>query len=39
MVGHPWCQRLQCRGFNGDGRTDRASLQDIVTASGVRCIR
>ena len=26
-------QRLQHRGINGDGRTDRASLQDSVTAS------
>ena len=24
----PLCQKLQHRGFNGDGRTDRASLQE-----------
>ena len=26
----PLCQRLQHRGFNGDGRTDRASLQRVT---------
>ena len=26
----PLCQKLQHRGFNGDGRTDRASLQGDV---------
>ena len=26
----PLCQRLQHRGFNGDGRTDRASLQPLL---------
>ena len=26
----PLCQKLQHRGFNGDGRTDRVSLQDDV---------
>ena len=35
----PLCQRLQRQGFNGDGRTDRASLQGVVTASGVRCVK
>ena len=25
----PLCQRLQRQGFNGDGRTDRASLQPL----------
>ena len=27
----PLYQKLQHRGFNGDGRTDRASLQDSVS--------
>ena len=27
----PLCQWLQLYGFNGDGRTDRASLQDDVS--------
>ncbi len=31
----PLCQRLQRQGFNGDGRTDRASIQ-IVTRPTVR---
>ena len=36
--GRPLCHRLRRhrlrrQGFNGDGRTDRASLQDSVTAS------
>ena len=26
----PLCQRLQRHGFNGDGRTDRASLQSLL---------
>ena len=25
--------------IDGDGRTDRASLQGVVTASGVRCVK
>ena len=33
----PLCQVLQRHGFNGDGRTDRASLQ-IVTRC-VRCVK
>ena len=28
--GRPLYNRLQHRGFNGDGRTDRASLQGVV---------
>ena len=28
----PLCQRLQHRGFNGDGRTDRASLQPLFVS-------
>ena len=31
--GRPLRQRLQRQGLNGDGRTDRASLQDSVSAS------
>lgn len=27
LTCNPLCQRLQCQGFNGDGRSDRASLQ------------
>ena len=30
----PLCQRLQHRGFNGDGRTDRASLQRATRIAG-----
>ena len=29
----PLCQRLQRQGFNGDGRTDRASLQPLHVSS------
>ena len=28
----PWCQKLQHRDINGDGRTDRASLQGDVSS-------
>ena len=39
----PLCQKLQHRDINGDGRSDRASLQGSVTASiepeGVRCVK
>ena len=35
----PLRQRLQRRGFNGNGRSDRASLQDSVTASLVSIVR
>ena len=33
----PLCQKLQRRGINGDGRTDRASLQDSSLC--VRCVK
>ncbi len=29
--GHPLCQRLQHRDFNGDGRTDRGALHGDVS--------
>ena len=32
----PLYQRLQRQGFNGDGRTDRASLQSAVTPAKSR---
>ena len=32
----PLCQRLQHRGFNGDGRTDRASLQRVTRIIATR---
>ena len=30
----PLCQKLQLHGFNGDGRTDRASLQPLLVSRG-----
>ena len=41
--GRPLSNDMTCNRdtviINGDGRTDRASLQGIVTASGVRCVK
>ena len=35
----PLYQRLQRRGFNGDGRTDRASLQRVTRVIATRQVR
>ena len=36
--GRPLCQRLQRRGFNGDGRSDRVSLPIVTRHIATRFI-